>query len=287
MTTPATTPLPIPGLAPTATELTSSSESVRGRFLWYELMTPDPDLAGGFYSAVLGWHTAVWSYDATTAPYTLFLLGDVPVAGMMRLPERARARGAGGQWIAYLGAPDLDEMHAEALRLGARSYAAPVEVPTVGRTAVVADPQGATVAFHTPATPTPAALDVGAGEFAWHELATADAEQALAFYTALTGWARLGEAEVPVSGRYRLFGQGTRQLGGVYELPAGSPVAPHWLLYVRVNVLDATIERVRDHGGEVVVDPMEVPGGHRIAVCRDPQGGAFGLLQRRATAVEG
>ncbi len=26
-----------------------------GSFIWYELMTPDPDAAGKFYGAVLGW----------------------------------------------------------------------------------------------------------------------------------------------------------------------------------------------------------------------------------------
>jgi len=33
------------------------AEDYRGRFLWYELMTPDPRRAEGFYTRLLGWGT--------------------------------------------------------------------------------------------------------------------------------------------------------------------------------------------------------------------------------------
>ena len=32
----------------------------RGRFVWYDLMTPDPDAATEFYTKVAGWGTTPW-----------------------------------------------------------------------------------------------------------------------------------------------------------------------------------------------------------------------------------
>ena len=31
-----------------------------GRFIWYDLMTTDPDAAAEFYTKVAGWGTAPW-----------------------------------------------------------------------------------------------------------------------------------------------------------------------------------------------------------------------------------
>jgi predicted enzyme related to lactoylglutathione lyase len=52
---------------------------------------------------------------------------------------------------------------------------------------------------------------------------------------------------------------------------------PHWLYYVKVDDLDAALERVKERGGQVLNGPMDVPGGDRVAQCLDPQGAAFAL----------
>lgn len=263
--------------ATSGTPLTPETSSVRGRFLWYELMTPDPAAAGAFYAKIMGWQTAEWTYEGATEPYTLFNNGEIPVAGMMRLPDQASAAGAPPHWIAYVGTPDLDATYAEALALGARSYVAPMEVPTVGRMAVLADPQGATFALYTPASPLPDAAQPGDGEFSWHELATTDHRAAFAFYAQLTGWQSQVEMDMGPLGIYHIFGRGAQQLGGIYDKPADMPAPPHWLLYVRVPDLGAALERVKAEGGQVLNGPTEVPGGDFVAQCMDPQGGAFAL----------
>lgn len=37
-----------------------AGNEVRGRFLWYELLTMDPEAATGFYTRVIGWGTTQW-----------------------------------------------------------------------------------------------------------------------------------------------------------------------------------------------------------------------------------
>jgi predicted enzyme related to lactoylglutathione lyase len=45
-----------------------------------------------------------------------------------------------------------------------------------------------------------------------------------------------------------------------------------------VPSLDVAVERVRTHGG-VVIGPLELPDGVRVAACDDAQGAAFGLIE--------
>ena len=44
--------------------------------------------------------------------------------------------------------------------------------------------------------------------------------------------------------------------------------------------MNATLARVREHGGQVVNGPMDVPGGDQVAQCLDPQGAAFAIYGR-------
>ncbi len=55
------------------------------------------------------------------------------------------------------------------------------------------------------------------------------------------------------------------------------PFPPSWLMYVKVLDLDASLAAVTSGGGQVLMGPMEIPGGDRIAQCLDPQGAAFAL----------
>ena len=52
-----------------------------GRFVWYELMTTDADIAKAFYASVVGWGARDASMPGSA--YSLFTVGDSPVAGLM------------------------------------------------------------------------------------------------------------------------------------------------------------------------------------------------------------
>lgn len=270
MTTPAT--------APTAAPLTPTASTVRGRFLWYDLMTPDVDAATRFYSAITGWTLTPWATGEGRPPYTMWTNHDAPLGGVMTLSAEQAARGAPPHWLAYIGTPDVDATHHEALALGARSLVAPTDIPTVGRFAVLADPQGAPFAVFQPSTPgAPPAGMPAVGEFSWHELATTDGAAAFPFYATLFGWAPTEAMDMGADGVYQMFGQGGATYGGIFTPPCDDTMRPHWLLYVRVPDLDAALDAVRRGGGQVLNGPMEVPGGDHVAQCQDPQGGHFAL----------
>ena len=80
---------------------------IRGRFLWYDLMTTDPTGGQAFYAKVAGLGAA--AIPDPSMPYTMFTRGGVPIGGSMQLPDEAVKMGAPPHWIAYIGTPDVDK----------------------------------------------------------------------------------------------------------------------------------------------------------------------------------
>ncbi|MGH7566222.1 MAG: VOC family protein [Gemmatimonadota bacterium] len=253
------------------------AEDQRGKFVWYELLTSDADAAQKFYKDVVGWKTA--PFDDAQMPYTMWMKDDeAAVGGVMDLPEDARKRGVPPHWMAYVAVPDVDATTDRAGKLGGSTIMGPGDIPNVGRFAILADPQGAAItAFKGSQEMPPGNAEPGPGDFSWAELATTDHEGAFDFYTQLFGWEKqeamdMGEG----AGVYQMFGRGGNMMGGMYNKTADQP-GPAWLYYITIGDLDEAVKKVTKKGGTIIVEPMEVPGGSRIAVGIDPQGAAFGL----------
>jgi predicted enzyme related to lactoylglutathione lyase len=250
-----------------------------GRFVWYELLTTDPKAAIAFYTEVIGWKTQPWGGD----DYTMWVGGQGPLGGVSVLPEAARQAGAVPYWQANVQVANVDETVARVKELGGKLYVAE-DVPSVGRIAVVADPQGAAIAVFTPSNDMPPHDAAQPGEFSWHELYTTDHEAAFGFYQKIAGWERLGEFDMGPMGKYLLWGRGGKQLGGMMttppgmKTPDGRDVPPSWMFYVTTADLDAALARAKAKGARVLNGPMDVPGGQRIVQLMDPQGAAFALV---------
>ena len=255
-----------------------TDSTLHGRFVWYELLTSDPEAARSFYTELIGWGTAEW--EGEKGSYTMWTNGENSLGGVIVLPEEAKAAGAPPHWLAYVGTPDLDATISRVEELGGKVLAAPPEIPTVGRFAVISDPQGALFAVFTPAGEAPGHEGPAQqGEFSWHELATTDHEAAFEFYRELFGWKKTDSLDMGPMGIYQMYGRKDMTLGGMFNKSTDMPGPPAWLLYIRVGDVDQAAERVKELGGKVLNGPMEVPGGSgdRIAQCMDPQGAAFAM----------
>src|SRR5207302_376132 len=97
--------------------------SLRGRLVWHELMTTDPDAAARFYPAVTGWKVQTWEHNPA---YRLWTMGGAPMAGLMALPDHSRRMGTPPAWLSYVCVPDVDATVRQATSLGARTYAGPL-----------------------------------------------------------------------------------------------------------------------------------------------------------------
>ena len=135
-----------------ATAPVRNPNAVRGRFIWHDLMTTDPDAAKAFYTAVVGWGKQDW--PGTTPPYTMWMAGETMVGGVMQLPDEAVQMGSPPHWLTYIETPDTDETFAQATKpfvLGPPNVGTPA--PTVVPTAAAK----ATAAAAAPTAPTAAA----------------------------------------------------------------------------------------------------------------------------------
>jgi uncharacterized protein len=253
-------------------------DSVRGKILWYELLTTDMKAAEAFYTKVVGW--TVSSFDGTPQPYDMFMRSaEAPAAGVMTIPDGMEFP---PHWEMYVGVEKLEDAVAHIERLGGRALGPLIEVPTIGRMRTMMDPQSAVFAIYESATPQPEEAERQVGEASWHELMTTDAEGAMKFYTELFGWKPTETMDMGPMGKYHMFGR-TFPLGGMMNKPPElAHVPPHWGVYFRVPDVDAAADRVKANGGQVLNGPMEVPGGDRIINGMDPQGAAFSLHAKKS-----
>lgn len=242
-----------------------------GTFCWVDLAAGDPESAGAFYAAVLGWEIGP-SGGPETGDHRQALVGGRPVAGIHR---GSRALPA---WTSYVSVEDADATAARAVELGGTVEAGPVDVPGLGRSAVIRDPQGAEVALWQPGTMAGAALVNDVGALTLNQLNTPDPAGAAAFYTALFGW----EVEQVIEDPFPYWGiRNAGWLnGGMMGLAPGNPAPPHWLPYFTVEDVDAADASIVDAGGTVVV-PVMPAGEGRILVAMDPQRAAFAVFEGR------
>jgi predicted enzyme related to lactoylglutathione lyase len=174
----------------------------------------------------------------------------------------------------------VDKTAARAKELGGRLYVEPMDLPKIGRYAVVADPQGASIAIvHTNEPMAPHDVEKH-GEFCWNELVTTDHKAAFTFYHELFGWEHLADHDMGPMGTYLLYGRGGKQVGGMFTKPRDMPMPAAFLYYVQVDSLDAALTRANKHGAKVLNGPIEVPGGAHIVQLMDPQGAAFALHEK-------
>ena len=110
-----------------------------GAFCWFELATTDTGEQPDFYSALFEWKAKPSSASIT---YTEFYGPEShPFGGMLAItPGMGKIA---PHWLAYFSVADCDESARKARALGGGWLVPPMEIPKVGRSATLTDPQGA------------------------------------------------------------------------------------------------------------------------------------------------
>jgi predicted enzyme related to lactoylglutathione lyase len=248
------------------------------RFVWHDLMTPDPEKAKDFYTKFFGW-TAQPRDMGEMGAYTMLGNAGQDFGGIVHLDP---AHGHPPHWMVYLQMPgDIDDACARIKELGGQVPYAPFPIPEVGRTAVAIDPQGAAFSPYQPAMEWEPASGMGMpprGGVAWHELMTSDPAAAAEFYTTLTDLT--STVQDMGTGPYTLLMDGQEYVGGIMKLPEPS-LPPGWVVYYEIahdSIEDAMTEVTR-LGGQVFMGPMEVPTVGSIAAVADSTGAMFALMK--------
>lgn len=250
----------------------------QGEFVWYELMSPDPDASKVFYDTVVGW--TIGDRPEGDMDYRMIGAPDGFAGGVLGLSADMIAGGATPGWMGYLGVDDVDASVAAISAAGGQIHLPALDMPDVGRFAMVSDPQG--VVFYIMRGASDEASTaygrMAMGHASWNELLTTDDAAALAFYDTHFGIKTVGTMPMGAMGDYSFIANeaGGDAIGAVMRAPPG--VKPGWGFYFRVPDIEAAKAKVEQGGGTVTAGPMEVPGGEMVINAIDPHGAPFGLV---------
>lgn len=243
-----------------------------GRWPWFELIVPDVDKGVAFYAAVLGWEKA----EMNMGDFNYTMLG--PKGGRQGcgvVPPQGE--GIPPHWTGYVTVPNVDEAGERAISAGGAVTVPAMDVPTVGRMAMVTDPQGAVFWLFTP-EPQEGGDDEGdyAPGFHWAELHAKDPASAVPFYQHTLG---VGHDTMDMGPElYHLLVAGGHGTCGITrQMHEGAP--PMWLYWAVVEDADAALARATEQGGQVLMGAFDVPDIGRMGVLQDNQGAVLGVIK--------
>jgi hypothetical protein len=253
-----------------------------GGYIWYELMTTDPDSAKDFYDALVGWN--IQKGPQEYGSYRVIGRSDGGFAGgLMSLNDQMQQHGARPMWLGYIHVADVDKAIARIEEKGGKTEMPATDIPNVGRIAMVTDPQGAPFYVMKPIPPANdpnAKSDVfdpkAEQRCGWNELSTSDPVAARRFYGELFGWTSDEFMPMGEMGEYRFFNRGDVMIGAVAGTMEGQQ--PHWRYYFRVPSISKAKEAAEAKGGTIRMGPHQVPTGDYIIIGTDPQGAEFALV---------
>ena len=130
-----------------------------------------------------------------------------------------------------------------------------------------------------------AAIDpIESGRFVWHDLMSKDVNAAKRFYGALFGWrfedTKRGDRA------YVLARLGSEPVAGIVDVSSLPNAGAQWLSFMAIADVDKTVAQVQSDGGQILVEPRELPSIARAAVIADPQGAPLGLAQLRRNVAD-
>ena len=246
-----------------------------GRFVWHDLMTTDVTAAITFYRSLF----PEWSVEVIAigsgASYHRIRVGDADQGGVAELSGEA---GLTSHWIGSVSVDDCAAAVRRAEHCGGRCLVPVVDVPHVGKFALVQDSQGAVIKpfesarpHNAPTTPTP-------GQIVWDELLAPHISGSRRFYETVFGWSSV-EALIEGTGNFVTFKVGQQDVAGGLTKPAGELRVAQWYPYFAADDVDARSARAVELGAKTCVPAREIPGVGRFAVHVDPTGATFALFR--------
>lgn len=121
------------------------------------------------------------------------------------------------------------------------------------------------------------------------EITADDVARARNFYEAVFGWKMQqwdGEDSWSIT-----TGEDTSDWGGINgslvprhgQAPTHDAPVTAFVCTISVDDLEASIHKVIEHGGNLIVDKREVPDAGILCYCKDTEGNMFGMIQPART----
>ena len=243
-----------------------SGKTYPGKFIWHDLLTPDPLSAGKFYEKLFGWEIEYKGRYAVVRNH-----GKV-IAGILQVePSDGKARD--GVWIPWVSVADVDAAVSLVKSNGGKILKGPVHMDQRGRGVLISDPQRAHLVLLKAKGGDPADTEAAIGDWLWNEIWTDDPNRIENFYGSVLGYDAIDSGD-----RYGVFKTNGKWRAGIRHVEDDREHML-WVPVVRVADPEATAQRVRELGGVVWVSPDEAPSKGDTALIADTTG-ALLLIQR-------
>lgn len=239
-----------------------------GRFTWHDLSSTDVDTSKRFYAELLGWKVETWKPGEMDYPM-------ISANGTYHGGFGEAQDGAPSHWIGHVAVEDVDASAERAKAVGGTVVSDPMDIPGVGRFAIIRDPQGAFVSAYQSEGGDP---QLPEGVFIWDDLLTTDVEDAKRFYAELFGWNASDYEMGAGSDAYTVFQTGETSVAGCMK-PREQGIPAHWYPYLATDDVDATVAKAKELGAQVYLEPTSMETVGRFAVLGDPSGATFGLMK--------
>jgi len=248
-----------------------TTDFVPGTPIWLDLAVRDLPAAGTFYGGLFGWDLEITGPE--TGGYGILRSHGKSVAALAPLTD-----GSEPAWTLYFATTDADATTKAVRDAGGTVLFEPMDVMTMGRMAVFADPAGAGFAIWQPGDNPGLEVVQDNAALCWTELYTPDRDGAAAFYHVVLGWDYQDESTPE----------------GVYSLayPSGDPALMHaglmgvaeqnpalWQPYIGVEDCDASAATAVGLGATTLMEPQDIPDVGRIAMFADPFGARFAIIK--------
>jgi len=251
-----------------------SGLSLPGKFVWFDLASPDIAQQKSFYRNLFGWtfRPVAGAGDA----YAVVESNGRAIAGIFSY-EPEDGSGDAANWIVLMSVPDPDQAARAVKANGGAISVGPTDVPDRGRHALFEDPGGALFGVLRSSSGDPPDRRAGIGDIMWVDLFSLDPDRALAFYRALVPYETERRPVTDTLARTLLYSQGKARASVI-------PVAEDanrssWVPYVRVANVEATLAKVVDGGGFAIVPPDPDLLDGNLAVFVDPNGAVMGIVK--------
>lgn len=117
------------------------------------------------------------------------------------------------------------------------------------------------------------------GQFCWNELSTTNVKDAKDFYGKVFGWEFIDHDMGDMT--YTMIKVDGKDNGGIWAIPKDKEkeIPPHWMAYLLVENLNASLEKARQHGATIVTPPTQAGDFGELAIITDPTGAHIALWQ--------
>lgn len=247
--------------------LSDSAVKAPGKIIWRDLVTNQPEVSQKFYENVFD-----WKFEPVNKDYSLISYQGNYISGMATVP----ANSSTNYWLPVMSSDNVETSLSQAESAGGKVLIGKTELKGRGDIAVIQDPQGAVFSVLDTVNGDPSIPSRDAGNWIWQEVWTADVANSQAFYQKMGNFQSSEKKLADHS--YNYLTVNGKPAFGLVKKP-NDDVATTWVNYVRVDDVTATLDKVTQNGGTILMAPNAMVRNSTVAVIRDPAGAGFVIQQ--------